>query len=192
MDLMYIIQLVTGFLGIFVLALTYTYIDKLEKTGCACSEHKYRKFIKNYPLFAIAFIALVMFVPPSSLVGLVGPVGFWVFAALKVVFGVATIAFYIMAIIYTRYLMKEKCKCSEDMRREVLFIYSIFELIVVAFSVLFVVFMSVMATGLGMASSALKEGSKHADTIMEASVNPLKSAKKLNKQIGKSLKNFRG
>ncbi|NBS70821.1 hypothetical protein EBT31_18235, partial [bacterium] len=101
MDLAYLFTFITGSLGIFLLILTYTYIDKLEKTGCACSEHKYRKFIKNYPLFAIAFIALVMFVPPSSLVGLVGPVGFWVFAALKVVFGVATIAFYIMAIIYT-------------------------------------------------------------------------------------------
>ena len=189
---MYIIQLFSGFLGIFVLALTYTYIDKLEKTGCACSEHKYRKFIKNYPLFAIAYIAIMMFIPPTALVNAFGSVGFWVFTVFKVLVGVATIAFFIMAIMYTRYLMKEKCKCSEDMRREILFIYSIFELLVIAFSVLLFVFLSVFATGLGLASSALKEGAKQTDTIMDATVNPLKSAKKLNKQLGKSLKKFRG
>lgn len=192
MNIAYIFQLVFGFLGIFVLALTYTYIDKLEKTGCACSEHKYRKFIKNYPLFAIAFIALTMFVPPTTFATLLGPVGTIVLKVVKVAFLIASIAFYVMALIYTRYLMKEKCKCSEDLRREILFAYSILELVLAAFTVLMLVFVSVFVSGLAMASSALNEGSKHADTIMENSINPIKSAKKVSKKLGKSLKNFRG
>lgn len=192
MDFMYIIQLVTGFLGIFLLGLTYTYIDKLEKTGCACSEHKYRKFIKNYCLFAIAFIALVMFVPPSVIPKYFGEVGKNVLLGAKVLYMIASFAFYIMAIIYARYLMKEKCKCSEDMRREIMFVYAIFELVLISTLVVGGLFLFVVGTSVGLASSVLKEGSKHADTIMEASVDPLKSAKKVSKKLGKSLSKFRG
>lgn len=192
MDLAYIFQVVFGFLGIFVLALTYTYVDKLEKTGCACSEHKYRKFIKNFPLFAIAFIALLMFVPPSTFASVLGPMGALALKAVKGLFLVASITFYVMAIIYTRYLMKEKCKCSEDLRREVLFAYSILELVLAGVLIFVGVFSAVFMSGIAMASSVLNEGSKHADTMIENTVNPLKSAKKVSKKLGKSLKSFRG
>lgn len=189
---MYIIQLVLGFLGLFVLGLTYTYIDKLEKTGCACAEHKYRKFIKNYTIFAIVFIALVMFVPPGLVTKYFGEVGAFVFGGAKILYAIASIAFYIMVIVYARFLMKEKCKCSEDIRREIMFIYSILELLMIAFSITIGIFSFVVATSVGLAASVMKEGAKHADTIMEASVDPINSAKKVSKKIGKSLKKFRG
>lgn len=193
MDFMYVIQLVTGFLGIFLLALIYTYIEKLEKMGCACSEHKYRKFIKNYCIFAIVFTLLVMFIPHSMVSKYFGEMGTFVLAGAMILYGIASVAFYIMAIIYARYLMKEKCKCSEDIRREIMFIYAIFELVLVASLVITSgVFTGIIVTGLGVASSAVKEGNKQAETIMEASVNPIKSAKKMSKKISKSLKSLRG
>lgn len=187
MDLVYIFQVVLGFLGIFLLALTYTYIEKLEKTGCACSEHPYRNFIKKYCIFAIVFLAVIMFVPTSA-IAMLGPVGASVVIGSKILFGIITVVFYVMAIIYVRYLMKEKCKCSEDMRREVLYIWAILEIIIIASAVLMSVMIWMVTSGTALASSAIKEGSKHAETIMDATVNPIKSVKKVPANIKKSLK----
>ena len=188
---MYIIQLVLGFLGIFLLGLTYTYIEKLEKTGCACSEHKYRNFVKKFSIFAIVFIAVVMFVPVDTWARALGPIGSLVLGGIKILFGVATIAFFVMTIIYVRYLMKEKCKCSEDMRREVLYLWAILEIIVIAALITVPLLSWVNATGVALASSVVKEGSKHAETVFDATVNPLKSAKKVSSNFGKTLKKLR-
>jgi hypothetical protein len=187
MDFLYILQLVLGFIGIIILALSYTYIDKLEKTGCACSEHPYRKFVKNYCIFAIVFLAIMILIPPSALKSLTGVPAF-AFNAVKILFAIATIIFLVMALIYTRYLMKEKCKCSEDMRREVLYVWAIVELILVAALVVLPFLVFAIAGSTVIAKSAMKEGNKYADTVIEASVNPLKSAKKVPASLKKNLK----
>ena len=52
-------------LGIVLMVTTYMYIQKLERIACQCAEHPYRKFIKNYILFAIGFLVVTTFVPPA-------------------------------------------------------------------------------------------------------------------------------
>jgi hypothetical protein len=188
MDLAYLLSVISGILGIFLLALTYTYIDKLEKTGCACAEHPYRNFLKKYTIFAIIFLAVMMWFPPAVAFKAFGPVAGIAIMAVKALFFFATIAFFIMALKYVRYLMKEKCKCSEDMRREVLYIWAILEIIIIAAIVIIPVIAFVSSSALALASSSAKEVQKHANSVMDAVVDPIKSIKKVPASLKKSLK----
>ena len=48
MNVEYIANLIGSSIGIILLILTYTYIDKLERIGCDCAKHPNRDFVKNY------------------------------------------------------------------------------------------------------------------------------------------------
>jgi len=191
MDLAYLFTFITGSLGIFLLILTYTYIDKLEKIGCACADHPYRNFIKKYCLFAIAFILLSILFPPA-LAGRVLGLGLGtVYMLVKVLFGIASIVFFVLALIYVRYLMREKCKCSEDIRREVLYVWSIVEIVIVAAAVVVPTMIGVSGGAFMLLRSSVIDGSKRLDGVFDSTVNPVGAAKKVPgnlKKIAKSLR----
>ena len=191
MDLAYIVSAVVGVLGIFLLAMTYTYIDKLEKIGCACSEHPYRKFIKNYSVFAIVFLIVTMVFPPAFAAKTFGATVGKVYALIAIPYYLATIVFFVLALVYVRYLMKEKCKCSEDVRREILYIWAILEIVII--SALFVIpLIGFLVSGsLAMASTALDKGSKAAPSIRQAAVDPVTTAIKVGDSVKKSLKKLK-
>ena len=50
-----------------LLITTYLYIEKLEQTGCECSEHPNRQFIKTFSLFSAIFYLITVFVNPANL-----------------------------------------------------------------------------------------------------------------------------
>lgn len=193
MDLAYIISIVGGSLGIFLLAITYLYIDKLEKTGCACADHPHRNFIKKYCIFAIVFLAVTMFIPPATLTKFFGPAAGMVMLALKWIYGIATLVFFILTMRYTRYLMREKCKCSEDLRREVIYFWSILEIVLMSLSIIIPLFLFVATGAFALALSGAKKGLNSSDLIMENAVNPIKGVKSIPKNvrnISNSLKKF--
>lgn len=183
MDLAYIISIVSGSLGIFLLAVTYLYIDKLEKTGCACAEHPYRNFIKKYCIFAIIFLAVTMFMPPATLTKFFGPAAGVVMMALKWIYGIATLVFFVMTMKYTRYLMREKCKCSEDMRREIIYIWSILEIVLMSLSIIIPIFLFVATGAFALAVTGAKKGLNSTDMIMDHAVNPIKGIKSIPKSV---------
>ena len=191
MDITYVLSVILGFVGIFLLGLTYTYIDKLEKTGCACSEHKYRNFIKRYCIFAIVVLAFMILVPATLVTKMFGPIGSIILSSLQIAYGILTVVFFVLAIIYVRYLIKEKCKCSEDKRREILYYWSILEIVLIAVAILVPILMWAKAGASAVASSAVKEGSKYATNVMEAAVNPVKSVRKVPENVKKSIKLLR-
>lgn len=180
---------VMSVIGIVLMVVTYTYIDKLEKAECACAEHPYKNFIKNYILFAIVFLAITAFLPPSKVVGMLGPLYGFVYVVLKWVYVIATFIFFVYALQYVRYLVKEKCKCSEDVRRSVLYWWSVVEIIIFSILVLLPFLVMFVSGGVALAVASGKDALQNlASTSMEASVNPLKSAKKLPSSLRKSLK----
>lgn len=190
MDIAYIVSVIGGFLGIFLLVITYTYIDKLEKIGCVCSEHPYRNFVKKYCLFAIGYIALTMFFPPATAVKLLGPELGVAYFAVKVLYTIATIVFFVLALIYVRYLMREKCKCSEDVRREVLYIWSILEIVILAMAVVIPTVMMVATGAFVLVRSAVIDNKKM-DTVMDAAINPIGNVKKVPGNLKKVAKSLR-
>ena len=103
-------------------AVCLSYIYKLEKTGCPCAASPYRNFLKGYMIFAIAYLVLMILLTGAFAKGGVAQV------VIDVLFTLATVVFFILAIVYIRRLVQEKCACSEDVRREVLFYWSIIQL----------------------------------------------------------------
>ena len=184
-----IFSAIWNMIGVIVLLVIYSYIDKLEKINCECAVHPNQKFIKNYIIFAVVFLLVTAFMPPGRMNSVFGPMYAVVYQIIAFVFAIATFVFYIYAMRYARYLMVEKCKCSEDVRREVMYYWSM--LMVVLFVLLVVVgFITAIAQGaaaitLTSGKSGLKELSR---TAMEVTSNPIKSIRRVPKSLEKSVK----
>lgn len=161
-----------------LLLTTYLYIEKLEKTGCECSEHPNRQFIKSFSLFGFVYYLLTVFVNPATL-------NFG--NAFKAVLGVIDLVFFIMlglyfyyTVDYIRYLINEKCKCSEDMRRELIMGGSIIELILIVIVFIGSMVLPVTATCL---SSVIDNADKTRGEIKKAMSNPYASVIKTPNKI---------
>ena len=180
MNLAYLLSTVISIIGIFLLILTYTYIDKLEKTGCDCSVHPYKKYIKGYSVFAIIYIFFMFLLPmPAIIIKAFGKQSAGIFWLAHILFVILTIVFFVYSLIYTRYLMKEKCKCSEDVRREILYLWSLLE--VILFALLFIIQILVLlaAVSIGAAVGMVDIVSSNGKIVEEAVMNPVKSVKRI-------------
>lgn len=191
MDMIQIVSLIAGFIGIVLMFVTYLYIDKLEKIGCACAAHPYQKFVKNYPLFAIAYLAITMFLPPSIMAARSGTAVGATLMAASFIFTIATVVFFVLALMYVRYLKVAKCACSEDVRREVLYWWALAELVILFMLVLIPIMFAVLAGAFALTVGTAGKISAASGQVREAAVNPLKSARKVPAAFKKSLKAMR-
>lgn len=183
-----LLKVLLGVTGIILLIVTYAYIDKLEKTGCECAMHKYKNFIKKYALFAVAYLALSIVVPEKAFAGMFGEAGAYALFLLHFLFVVATMVFFVLALIYAKYLMEEKCKCSEDMRREILYYWSILMIAILGSVVVIPIFMSMTSSAMAVAVNTVDRVSKSSTDVRSAMMNPLKSAKRVPGALRSQLK----
>lgn len=134
----------SGFIQIiFVLLLLiiWSYIYKLENVGCACSDHSNKEFIKTFTIIALAYFAITAFIDVKSIaksmgIGIVQLLAFGSF-----IFFLTFVVYIYYAFDYVRYLMNEKCKCSEDLRRDIIAIgtmISLFLFMVLLFTVIII------------------------------------------------------
>jgi hypothetical protein len=134
----------SGFIQIiFVLLLLiiWSYIYKLENVGCACSDHSNKEFIKTFTMIALAYFAITAFIDVKGIaksmgIGIVQLLAFGSF-----VFFLTFVVYIYYAFDYVRYLMNEKCKCSEDLRRDIIAIgtmISLFLFMVLLFTVIII------------------------------------------------------
>lgn len=137
-------SIILNFLVFLLLIAAYTYILKLEQTGCACAEHPNRSFIKNFSLFAIGYLALITFIPIDAIISSLGPVVAGLFALITFIFYITCVVYFVMVLNYTRYLVNEKCKCSEDIRREVIMIGSIINIIYIVITLLILLILPIL------------------------------------------------
>lgn len=176
-------------IGVVLMGITYSYIEKLERIKCVCAEHPHRKFIKNYLIFALIFLAVTAFVPPSVVVGTFGPIYAFVYMIVNWIYVIATIVFFVFALRYVRYLTQEKCKCSEDIRREVLYWWAIVELVILSILVLLPFLIIIVNGTVSLAITSSKDALKSLDkNVMMTSVNPLKGVSKASSSLKKSMK----
>lgn len=179
----YLLQVVWNLVLIALFLMTYAYVDKLEKTGCACADHPYRKFIKTFPMVAVVYIVVFLFLSPTMIFDAFGSVGKFVMDALVFLFGIASIVFFVMAFMYTRYLMREKCKCSEDVRRDVLYIWSLLEIVLIVALVVLMLLSTTILSNLGAnVSTALGKTSEIGHGALH---KPVHHASKIPKSLRK-------
>ena len=180
MDIMYAVNFLMGLFGLIILGMTYAYIDKMEKTGCSCSEHKYRNFIKMWSMISFVVVAIMMFAPAGLVSQYSAQMG-WVYLWFYKVFLVVHVVYLILSLVYIDYLVKEKCKCSEDMRRELMYYWFIIRAVLILGLVVLPAFITVGMTSVGMLTSA-----SSSKDIFGATGNPIPGIRKLPKSLKKS------
>jgi len=127
------------------------WINKLEKIKCACSDSYMRSYIKYflYILIPISIFNIVMNLylyfnnmDPSSIYKYFSKTTLLVLNIVNVIFVLYALINIVIAIIFINKLKELNCECSEDIRREVYWIYNIVmaSLICIMFSIIILSF----------------------------------------------------
>lgn len=165
---------------LFIIA--YVYIDKLEQTGCVCAEHPNKDFIKRFSLFGAAFLLITMFINPS-MIEKNSPLMI-VYAVVELIFLLMVGFYFYFTIEYVRYLVNEKCKCSESMTREFIMYGSVIEFILILIIFLHSMVIPVVSTCAVTTLDSL-DGTKKG--INKAVRDPIGSIRELPKNLKKTV-----
>jgi hypothetical protein len=180
---------IAGFLAVLILFfVTYTYIEKLERIECPCAIHPHRDFIKGYSIFAIIYILVTMFIPPDVIFRSLGPAGSLVYVLFKVLFSISMIVFFVITIQYTNQLIRDKCKCSEDARREAIYYWSIIHTALIVILVITNLVLIFLSSAIAVAVSSVKYTSNAAPEMHEVLTDPVGSVKRVPASLKASAK----
>lgn len=130
--MLYIINFIFSFVLIMLYVFVYIYIDKLEKTGCECSDEWRRYFIKYSSVILVINLLLRAFnIDISNIHNILG-----------MLFSIFFLVFLIVVLTYIHDLKKKKCECSESDTRNVLQVVSIIQI-----TILITVFIAALLFG---------------------------------------------
>jgi len=138
-----IASIVGGIIGIIINISALLWLKKLEELNCACSEHWMRNYIKYYlyviiPMFFIGLIiniyAYVTEVTISEFNNNDLIIFYRSFAGIVSLFGLANI---FIVILFINRLKELNCECSEDIKREVYWVYNIVLASIIGLTILF-------------------------------------------------------
>ena len=106
------------------------WIAKLEKINCACSDNFMRNYIKYFLFVMIPVVIIQLFIAIYIILYDINSVcmsdtTLIIISVIRFIFGIFYFINICMAIIYINKLKELNCKCSEDIRREVYWIYNI-------------------------------------------------------------------
>jgi hypothetical protein len=134
--------IVGNIFGIAIAIMAYTWLVNLEKINCACSESWMRKYIKYYltaylALFGIAVIVnIAIYMLDMNLSEIHANPLVIIFNTIISIFNIFAIPNIIISIIFITKLKEMNCECSEDIKREVYWVYNIVLASILALSVL--------------------------------------------------------
>lgn len=177
-----IANFIVKFLVVLLFIASYTYILKLEETGCRCSEHPYREFIKNFSLFGIVYLLVAMLITPQLVLKNMGAELASLYMLIDTIFLVVAVFYFYYAIVYVQYLVNEKCKCSADIRREILLYGSIIEFIIILQVLIMALFLPIIG-GCGM--TILSTVDKTKKGLSDAIHRPIDGVKKTPSNLKK-------
>jgi len=181
----------TGYIGTIVLSLfiyilliaIYTYILKLERSGCECAKHPSRDFIKVFSIISLIFLPLLTLIPPNYIIINFGITIATVIAFVKFLFYITFIIFLFYTLEYTRYLINEKCKCSEDMRREFIMVGVIIEIVIILLILLVVILLPMVFCSINV---IFENVGTFENKVASTLKNPYDSIKDVPKNLSKA------
>lgn len=153
---MLIASIVGGIIGIIINISALMWLQKLEELNCACSEHWMRNYIKYYlyviiPMFFIGLIVNIYAYVADVSINEINNNDLFIFyrsfAGIVSLFGFANI---FIVIIFINRLKEINCECSEDIKREVYWVYNIVLASIIGLTILF------MLLGLPLALMSLR------------------------------------
>lgn len=186
----YIGNFVLNLFVFFLLLAVYSYIEKLENIGCACSIHPNRDFIKGYSIFALVFLIIITLIPPTFVIDQFGNVIASIFTFVKFIFYIICIVFFYLILDYTRYLVNEKCKCSDDMRRELVMAGSIVEIALMLLVLLVVIILPIIFNSITFVIKQVNSVGTYEKELSTAVLNPVKSVKSIPSKVKSASKMF--
>lgn len=173
-------------LFIFVLLLVvYSYISNLETIGCVCSVHPNRDFIKTFSIVAFVVLIFIGFIPTSVVAETFGKPVAMLFVFIKLMFYIICIVYFYMIIDYTRFLVNEKCKCSDDIRRELIMAGSIIEIVLMFVSLLVIIILPIVVNSVVHITQNMDQFEKEINQDMKS---PYKSLKRLPSELKRAAK----
>lgn len=179
----YIGQVIVNLLIVFLLLAVYTYIIKLENIGCACANHPNKQFIKQFSLVALIYLGLVTFVPMTYVIEYFGNVIAGLFAFITFVFYILCIVYFYLTIEYTRYLVNEKCKCSQDIRRELIMAGSVVEFSIIFLILLVIIILPIIFNSISIIVQNMGTVEEEVSTAVR---NPYESIKRIPTKLKKA------
>ena len=151
-----IASIVIGIIGIIINISALLWLQKLEELNCACSKHWMRNYIKYYlyiiiPIFFINLIINVYVYLSNMSINELNNNDLFIFintfSNIVSLFGFANI---FIVIIFINRLKEINCECSEDIKREVYWVYNIVLAAIIGLTILF------MLVGLPLALMTLR------------------------------------
>ncbi len=194
-----IVKTVNSFLVVILLIVIYTYIVNLENKGCACALTSNVNFIKGFTLFAIVYLLITGFVPDKFLIDNLGENIVILGKIIDLVFCLIFIYYLYNVFQYTRYLVNEKCKCSADIRREIIMIGSLIEFALVFVLFLLLIMIITVSSVLFIIAKIITNASDKIHGIIDDPIGSIKKVpqtlksemKELGSIVSKTTKNVR-
>jgi hypothetical protein len=184
----YLSNIILNLFVFFLLIAAYSYVIKLENIGCVCSVHPNRDFIKFFSIIAFVFLILITFIPTSLILSSFGEQIALLYTFLKLMFYIICIVYFIMIIDYTRFLVNEKCKCSEDIRRELIMAGSIIEVILLLLTLFVVIILPLTVNSVMF---ILENADSCEKTLSKDLKTPFKSLKGVSSKLKKAKFNIK-
>jgi hypothetical protein len=129
--LSYITKVLYSTITVILLIVIYSYLVSLENKGCKCAITTNVNFIKGFTIFAIVYLIFTGLVSDQMIYDNFGSNILIVNKFVDLIFALVFIYYLYEVFMYTRTLVREKCKCSEDNRREIIMIGSIIEFVLI-------------------------------------------------------------
>ena len=126
-----IAMIVGGIIGLIINVSALTWLHKLDEMNCACSEHWMRSYIKYYlyviiPIFCIGLlINIYLYIFDYNIVDLNNNDVFIFYKSFTNIVSSFGFANIFIVIIFINRLKEINCECSEDIKREIYWIYNI-------------------------------------------------------------------
>jgi|694.fasta_scaffold02392_19 hypothetical protein len=183
-SVLYIIKIVNAILTIALLAFVYTYVTNLEMKGCECALTPNSNFIKGFTLFAIVYLLFTMFIPDEIIKENFGVSFIFFKTFIDLIFFIVFIYYLYTVFQYTRFLVNEKCKCSADIRREIIMIGSLIE-----FALIFILFLLhfIIVVAASVIFAVIRELNESSDNIRNVVRDPIGSMSKVSSTIKKDI-----
>ena len=180
-------SLIIQMIFVILLLIIYTYLYKLENIGCECSEHPNKDFIKNFTIIALVYFLVTAFISLKSVAKSMGSVFVQLVAIATFVFFLLFVVYIYYAFDYVNYLTNEKCKCSEDMTRDIIAIGTMISLFLFLTLLFTIIIIPILISTL---SSLLNRIEVFEDEVEQTIRNPMRTLKSTPDRIAKSAKDI--
>ena len=136
------------FLGIIVLIINVTalmWINKLDTMNCVCSDSYMRTYIKYFLYFNIVIISIdillniYIYFNNISILEFDNNFLYKIYKAIRGIFFIFSLINVVIVIIFINKLKEINCECSEDIRREIYWVYNIVQACYISIVLLFAI-----------------------------------------------------